>query len=613
MDLFVMNRYLAEDQTNEEEKLLEKLKSKISVKKVRKETPQTETPSKRSKTETSNDEAITVAPKIEEKPVTTTTTTEAIQKKAKKKRRKGKNKETLDGAIVKDGFQVLGEKLDQTNNRVQRVLPSWLSNPDFISIDLTDQQTSVQDMPGLDDHLRSHLKSNEISFFFPVQRLVIPWLIKSERFKFFRPNDICVSAPTGSGKTLSFVLPIVQSLMTRVVPRVRALIILPVQELATQVYKVFLSYCESSNLKVRLVSGQKSFTHEQSELVKMGNVGTFHSLADILVATPGRIVDHLQKTEGLDLTHLRYLVIDEADRVMEDVQNDWLTHVENAVYATGSGRSPPGSLNVHSANSRNNIPLQKLLFSATLSKDPEILQQLNLYEPKMFSTSVDPDNIVAKKMSIGKSEFTTPLELKERFVRCDDPQKKPLLLYTLLTNKSLKNVLIFTNSGDSSHKLAILLHQFGLSVDELSSKAQDKRAKVLSQFRSCNLDFLVCTDALARGIDIGTVDYVVSYDLPKFVTTYIHRVGRTARAGRQGTAITIIEKNEDKRFKSLLKECGKTSTVDEEIISTELFDEKAYADARQKAANILVEEKKKNVEQKKSAAFGKKKKNKITK
>ena len=120
---------------------------------------------------------------------------------------------------------------------------------------------------------------------------------------------------------------------------------------------------------------------------------------------------------------------------------------------------------MESANRPDDIPLQKLLFSATLSKDPEILQQLNLYEPKMFTTSVDPGAILAKV-----SEFSTPLELKEMFVKCEDPHLKPLLLQHLLVSKSMKKVFIFTKSGDSSHNLAVLLKQFGLSVDELSSK-----------------------------------------------------------------------------------------------------------------------------------------------
>jgi ATP-dependent RNA helicase DDX51/DBP6 len=157
--------------------------------------------------------------------------------------------------------------------------------------------------------------------------------------------------------------------------------------------------------------------------------------------------------------------------VMEDVQNDWLTHVENAVFSPESGRTPLGQLCVQTANCPDNIPLQKLLFSATLSKDPEILQQLNLYEPKMFTTSVDPESILAKSLS-ANPDYTTPLELKEFYVRCEDSQLKPLLLHHLLVSKSMKKVLIFTKSGESSHNLAILLKQFGLLVDELSSKVR---------------------------------------------------------------------------------------------------------------------------------------------
>lgn len=146
--------------------------------------------------------------------------------------------------------------------------------------------------------------------------------------------------------------------------------------------------------------------------------------------------------------------------------------------------------------------------------------------------------------------------------RCDKPLMKPLLLYHLIKLKVMTKALIFTKGVENSHSLAILLKQFGLSVGELSSKvikkelenflktsisawffqAQEKRVKVLSKFKNGQLDILVCTDALARGIDIGSIDYVVSYDLPMLITSYIHRVGRTARAGKPGVAISIVEK-----------------------------------------------------------------------
>ena len=141
------------------------------------------------------------------------------------------------------------------------------------------------------------LKENQITYFFPVQRQVIPHLLK--RNKYFRPSDLCVSAPTGSGKTLAFVLPLVQLLSDRVVPRVRALVVLPVQDLAMQVFKVFQAYSSANHLRVKLISGQKSFAQEQVELVVHDDnasidQGVYHSLADIVVATPGRLVDHIQ-------------------------------------------------------------------------------------------------------------------------------------------------------------------------------------------------------------------------------------------------------------------------------------------------------------------------------
>merc|ERR1712029_534832 len=116
---------------------------------------------------------------------------------------------------------------------------------------------------------------------------------------------------------------------------------------------------------------------------------------DILVATPGRIVDHIQKTQGFSLEHLRFLVVDEADRVMEDIQNDWLNQVEGAVYSSGK-RPRPGPLTVANALKKL-VPLQKLLFSATLSQNPEKLEQMNLFEPKLFTSVVQPKDICAKK------------------------------------------------------------------------------------------------------------------------------------------------------------------------------------------------------------------------
>jgi len=517
--------------------------------------------------------------------------------KPKKKRKKRKKTDGEGGEEGGTGFTVLGEDLSKGKGKVRRVLPHWLANPDVVSVDLTDQQVSVGDLGGLDEVLLKNLKSNGVTHFFPVQRQIIPYMLANKAGSMFRPHDVCVSAPTGSGKTLAFVLPIVQALRNRVVPRVRALVVLPVQDLATQVYKVFLQYAEGTQLRVKLVSGQKGFKQEQIELVKPNTCGGFHSMVDILVATPGRIVDHIQKTEGFSLEHLRFLVVDEADRVMEDIQNDWLNQVEGAVYSSGK-RPRPGPLTVHNAQKKL-VPLQKLLFSATLSQNPEKLDQMNLFEPKLFTSVVQPKDICAASAGTPLNndanqdageftgKYTTPAELKEVVVRCPSTLNKPAVLHHLIKVHGMKKALVFTKSSENAHTLTVLLKQYGHSSKELYSKVAGKRAQILNQFKRGAVDFLVATDALARGIDIGEIGHVVSYDCPLFVKTYIHRVGRTARAGKTGTAITLVDKSENKKFNSIMKEAGKTDRLIEETVEEDKLDLEAYETARQGAADVI--------------------------
>lgn len=214
---------------------------------------------------------------------------------------------------------------------------------------------------------------------------------------------------------------------------------------------------------------------------------------------------------------------------MEDVQNDWLTHVEKAVYSGSRAASAGLPINCATAM-RMDVPLQKLLFSATLSQNPEKLQELSLYEPKLF-TSTNIGNLQNQEEEekhdfVGK--FTTPAELTETILKVDNSLQKPLLLANLIKQRNMKKALIFTNSIESAHQLTLVLKQLGLdSVAEISSDMKSKRSKIINMFKSekanNKIDFLVSTDALARGIDIGTIDFVISYDSPKYIKTYIHR------------------------------------------------------------------------------------------
>ncbi|XP_060554216.1 LOW QUALITY PROTEIN: ATP-dependent RNA helicase DDX51-like, partial [Ruditapes philippinarum] len=520
----------------------------------------------------------------------------------------GTEKETEIG-----GFTVIGNVRPARLEKVKRVLPEWLSSPSIISSDLGSDKLPISDMPGLAPDLVEKLKENKITHFFPVQRHVIPALLESSITGFhigragYRPSDICVSAPTGSGKTLAFVLPIIQGLRSRVTCEVRVLAVLPVRDLATQVFKVFQAYCEGTDLKVGLMIGQKTLLAEQQSLVKKRLRG-YHSMVDIIVATPGRLVDHINQTEGFNLGHLRYLVIDEADRMMDEIKQDWLIQVENSVYRC---RPRPGPLTA-SYCQRMEMPLQKLLYSATLSQNPEKLQMLSLFQPKLFTSVVktgikpiqsktvnerqdsgdklakrsvdkesdndadlesDSDTNNVDNKSDGNSDenskigekpgdfvgkYATPSSLSEYYIETTSGEK-PLIILHLLHHLKYRNILCFTNSVESTHRLFMLIKLYGgIEVKEFSSSIHvARRNAILKKFEAGKIDILVCSDAMARGMDITTVKYVISYDPPSYIQTYIHRIGRTARAGKEGSAFTLLQKKEFFHFKKMVREAGK--------------------------------------------------------
>ncbi|XP_077296173.1 putative ATP-dependent RNA helicase Dbp73D isoform X2 [Arctopsyche grandis] len=472
-------------------------------------------------------------------------------------------------------FKVLGVKGFEKKLKVKRVLPYWLLNPIPLSLNLNDQCDQIQNTPFLHNSLKKKLTTEGIKHFFPVQSKVIPWLLEeNKKSDVFWPKDLCVSAPTGSGKTLAYVLPIIQVLSNRLDRQIRALIVLPVKELAAQVAKVFKDYCVGTNLKVALITGSVPFQQEKSQLVRYSRIEGWQSEVDIMICTAGRLVEHIKSTEGFTLQNLRFLVIDEADRIMQHIQNDWLYHLNQHMKIGSSlatGKAPVLNFNTVKIGKR---PPQKLLFSATLSQDPEKLKEWGLFQPKLFSVV---SNIVSNKDgketshdSIGK--YTTPMELSEKYV-ITDVEYKPAVLYHLL-KQDFSKVLCFTNSSQSAHRLSVLL-KFMLDekirVAEISAAlSKNSRESVLKKFKLGDVNILISTDALARGIDIVDCDSVISYDPPKNVKTYIHRIGRTGRAGRHGTAFAILTQTQQKQFKEILKTAGKADIEKIEISSEEL-------------------------------------------
>lgn len=552
----------------------------------------------------------------------------STDKKKKKKKHKRKWREICDSEegeddagetkVVKsvekvEGFTVLGTDKFKKKQKVKRVLPQWLANPSVVSVNLQQLTTTVKDIPGLDRDIVRALKRNNITHFFPVQAQVIPWLLAAHsKPTHYWPRDICVSAPTGSGKTLAFVIPIVQALRHRMVQQVRALVVLPVQDLAAQVYHVFLTYTQRTDLKVVLLTGQTSFSKEQQQLVALSAVNGYHSLVDIIVTTPGRLVDHLQSTSGFTLKRLRFLVIDEADRVIENVQNDWLYHLYAHINSGSTPSCHPPVLSIGTLESTSSPPPQKLLFSATLTQDPEKLQQLGLFQPKLFTSVVGDDQL--EDGAVGKDEavrgdfvgkFTTPAELSEH-ICVVIPESKPLILFHMITSNSWRHVLVFVGSRKDAHRLSLLLSNLGqksFRVAEVSSSlSRLARERVLAKFSAGKIDVVVSSDALARGMDIEGVDYVVLYTAPKSIKNYIHRVGRTGRAGRPGTAVTFLLDSQVAQFNEMLRTAGKDclQAIEVQQSALELLEDKYKAALENLKEKLEREEKQRLTAEKRS-------------
>ncbi|XP_046496254.1 ATP-dependent RNA helicase DDX51 [Equus quagga] len=456
--------------------------------------------------------------------------------------------------------------------KVQPFLPAWLAEPSCVEKNVTKDLVPIEDVPEVHPDLQKKLRAHGISSYFPVQAAVIPALLESMANGFlvgrggYQPSDLCVSAPTGSGKTLAFVIPLVQALLHRAMCQVRALVVLPTKELAQQVSKVFNVYTDATPLRVALVTGQKTLAKEQETLVQR-TVDGFRCLADIVVATPGRLVDHIDQTPGFSLQQLRFLVIDEADRMIDSMHQSWLPRVMAAAFPRKGTKSlfsllqrrQPQAITAASTCCPQ-MPLQKLLFSATLTQNPEKLQQLGLHQPRLFSTGLaqrgsrDAD-AEADGESAGK--YTFPAGLTHHYVPCS-LRSKPLVVLHLVLEMNFSRVLCFTNSRENSHRLFLLAQAFGgVSVAEFSSRyGPGQRKMILKQFEQGKIQLLISTDAMARGIDVQGVQLVVNYDAPQYLRTYVHRVGRTARAGKTGQAFTLLLKVQERRFLRMLAEGG---------------------------------------------------------
>jgi len=321
---------------------------------------------------------------------------------------------------------------------------------------------------------------------------------------------------------------------------------------------------------------------------------------DILVATPGRLVDHLESTPGFSLEHLRFLVLDEADRLLSQHYQDWMHKVMSAAYAGQPGRAqtlPDGTVRIVETTVRvrrprpGQVPFQRLLFSATLSDNPGKLAGLQLRNPVLF-TEAPPD---------AKAKYKIPQGLTELMSVCR-PGDKPLVLLLLLRalrEKQGWSALVFTSSVDATHRLFRLVNLWGgLAVAEYSSSLpQEARTKIVNNFKAGKIQVVICSDAMARGMDIQDVRVVINYDAPVFARTYIHRVGRTARAGQEGLAITLLRRKDVKHFKEMLAKAEHSNRLKQVAVPPALLEPLVphYQACLHALKDVLAEERRGNV------------------
>jgi len=326
-------------------------------------------------------------------------------------------------------------------------------------------------------------------------------------------RDIIGGAMTGSGKTLVFASTIIENLKPN--GKIQALILTPTRELAEQVATSIRNFGKNKRLNVLAVYGGMNINSQIREL---------HS-TDVLVATPGRLIDHLNR-RTLRLDGIKFLVLDEVDRMFD---MGFRRDVETIIHECPNKR-------------------QTMLFSATISPEIDYLSK------KYTSNPVE----VSVKSHVDASK------LKQVYYDVPDYQKFSLLV-TLLKNENADLVMVFCNTRRNVDFIANNLISLGINAKAIHGGIeQNKRIKVLDDFHKRGLGVLVCTDVASRGLDIKGVSHVYNYEVPSDSKDYIHRIGRTARAGKEGKAITILASRDYENFNNLLSS-GETNITSEEL------------------------------------------------
>jgi ATP-dependent RNA helicase DDX51/DBP6 len=604
-------------------------------------------------------------------------------------------------AVVAKGLEPLPQPQpapEKGEKPTYSTMPNWITTPITKSPYEKKDDTLIDfGSLNLDKGIVSKLEKHGYKEATAVQATLIPLLIDRAHRHY---GDLCVSASTGSGKTLSYVLPMDQSLEREPLARLRGLIVVPTRELVKQAREAFEA-C-GSNLRIGTAVGNVALKDEQHKLIRWDQVykpenyianqqraftgsdwDNFDLLkykdevnrsssslsqyiqmpqpnVDVLITTPGRLVDHIRQTEGFSLRHLQWLVVDEADRLLNESFQEWVTVLMTELDKAKTVNLGGPIMDNIGHPLRSSSP-KKVILSATLTNDITKLNSLRLDNPKLVAIGLkEADSTEVAKES---EQFVLPSSLEEHYVPVDDGSEKPVHLMRLILqeiNKTTwgsiatpaykletenkhessdedtssdsddtsssgsdtsdsdsdsesdsssdatsssgsssdsssdeseseesepesesdsssektsvdespvqptkpskvdtKSVLIFTKSTESAARLSLLLGLMNPSLKEkigtiVKSNNSSSSRKTLKDYRAGKVKIIVATDRASRGIDLVDLGAVINYDIPTSITTYVHRIGRTARAGKTGHAWTLVEHREGLWFQKVI-------------------------------------------------------------
>ncbi|KAF5917439.1 hypothetical protein HPG69_017330, partial [Diceros bicornis minor] len=338
----------------------------------------------------------------------------------------------------------------------------------------------------------------------PIQKACIPVGLLGK--------DICACAATGTGKTAAFALPVLERLIykPREAPVTRVLVLVPTRELGIQVHSVTKQLAQFCSVTTCLAVGGLDVKSQEAAL---------RAAPDILIATPGRLIDHLHNCPSFHLSSIEVLILDEADRMLDEYFEEQMKEI---IRMCSHHR-------------------QTMLFSATMTDEVKDLASVSLKNPVRIFVNSNTD--------------VAPF-LRQEFIRIRPNREgdREAIVAALLTRTFTDHVMLFTQTKKQAHRMHILLGLMGLQVGELHGNlSQTQRLEALRRFKDEQIDILVATDVAARGLDIEGVKTVINFTMPNTIKHYVHRVGRTARAGRAGRSVSLVGEEERKMLKEIVK------------------------------------------------------------